>query len=278
VFFVPINSIRIGLTDKFSIFYRTTDLFKFKAVLPRISRSYHSYAYQLLSLFPPDTFMPIKPISFLLADERFFLLTVLRKRGIPTIDLHLARSPKAAEKIIDNTRYPLIIRTPEKKTGVVVKNRTEAKSIIDALTHLQKPILIEDVVKSMISVYVADPDIIASVKKKTSETDVVFGKGEITNHKIDIETEQLALDTARSVEAQIVRIDISTDNSPKVVNIELNPELIKPSIATGIDIPKRIIESVKESYVSHMEKPMLMRFFEDARSVIKDVFKTKQLV
>ena len=73
VFFVPIDSIGIGLNERFSIHYRATDILKFKAVLPRIPRAYSSYAYQLLSLFPGDTYMAVKPISFLLAAERFFL-------------------------------------------------------------------------------------------------------------------------------------------------------------------------------------------------------------
>ncbi len=279
VFFVPINSIRIGLTDKFSIFYRTTDLFKFKAVLPRISRSYHSYAYQLLSLFPPDTFMPIKPISFLLSQERFFLLTVLRKRGIPTLNLHLSRSTKAVEKVIENKEiYPVIIRTPEKKTGIVVKNKTEAKTVIDALTHLKKNILIEEVVKNMISVYVADPYVLASVKKKAKDIDIVFGEGEMKNQKINIETEQLALDAARAVEAQIARIDIFPGETPKIVNIDLNPDLIKPSKVTGINLTQKIIEAVAENYREHQKKPLLMKFLEDARSVVKDVLKGKQLL
>ena len=169
VFFVPIDAIGIGLADKFSITYRITDLLKFKAVFPRIPSDFSSYAYQLLSLFPEDTYMPIKPISFLLADERFFLLTVLRKRGINTIDLHLTRSTEAALRIAEQSEFPLIIRTPEKKIGVIVKNKTEAKSIIDALASLGQPIIIENTIKDIVSVYVAEPDVIASVKKKTKE-------------------------------------------------------------------------------------------------------------
>jgi len=278
VFFVPINSIGIGLTDKFSIHYRATDLFKFKAILPRVSTKYCSYAYQILSLFPSDTFMPIKPISFLLADERFFLLTVLRKRGIPTIDLHMSRSTKAVEKILDEADYPMIIRAPEKKTGVVVKNKVEAKGVIDALTHLQKNILIEEVVKDMISLYVADPYVVAAIRKKTKEIDVVFGKGNIKKYKPDIETEQLALDAAKSVDAQIARVDISLSDPMKVVNIELNPPLMDASKATDIDIPKKIIKAVYENYQNHKKKPLLIKFFEDAHSVVKDVLGSKKLL
>jgi len=278
VFFVPIDGIGIGLNDKFSISYRVSDILKFKAVFPRIPKQFCSYAYQLLSLFPEDTYMPIKPISFLLADERFFLLTVLRKRGVSTLNLHLTRSSKAAYRIIEEGKYPLVIRTPEKKTGVVVKNLTEAKSVIDALGSLDHPIMIEDVVKDMVSVYVAEPDVIASVKKKTKEKDVVFAKGNLKNQKINLETQQLALDAARAVEAGVARVDISLNGSPKVINVVLNPALIAPSKATGINIPEKIIKSVHENYKAYKQKPTLVKFFEDAKSVVKDVLKTKQLI
>ena len=278
VFFVPIDSIGIGLNEQFSISYRVTDILKFKAILPRIPREYSSYAYQLLSLFPGETYIPIKPISYLLSSERFFLLTVLRKRGIPTINLNMARSTNAAIRMVESQKYPMIIRTPEKKTGVVVKNRLEAKSIIDALAHLKQPILVEDVTKDIISAYVAEPEVIAAVKKKAKATDVLFAPGELKNHKIGLEAEQLALDTARSMDAHIVRVDMSLNGSPRVVNVELNPSLIEPSKATGVNIPQKVVESVSENYRSHSEKPVLIKFFEDAKSVVRDVLRSKQLL
>ena len=278
VFFVPITGINIGLKDRFTIAYRTTDLLKFKAILPRIPRAFSSYAYKLLSLFPEDTYMSIKPISFLLATERFFLLTVLRKRGIETINLRLTQAKDSAYRIIEENSFPLIVRTPEKKTGVFVKNGTEAKSIIDTLISLKHPVLIEDTVKELVSVYVAEPDIIACVKKKTKEKDLVFASGEIKSCKIDLETQHLALDTARAIEAQNARIDIALGGKPRIVGVDLNPNLISPSRATGVDIPKKLIESLKANFKAHREKPMLMKFFEDAGSVVKDVLKTKQLI
>jgi len=222
--------------------------------------------------------MPIKPISLLLADERFFLLTVLRKRGISTLNLHLTRSSKAAYRIIEQGKYPLVIRAPEKKTGVVVKNATESKSIIDALGSLNQPIMIEDVVKDMVSIYVAKPDVITSVKKKTKEKDVVFAYGELKNQKINMDIQQLALDAAKAVEADTARVDISLNGNPRVVNVQLDPDLIAPSKATGINIPRKIIDSIYENYKAYRQKPTLMKFFEDAKSVVKDVLKTKQLI
>ena len=278
VFFVPIEGIGVGLSEEFAIKYRVTDLLKFKAVMPRIPRRASSYAYQLLSLFPEDTYMPVRPISFLLAEERFFLLTVLRKRRIPTIDLQMTRGPKAAARMLDEVKFPIVIRTPDKKTGVVVKNRSEAKSIIDALGSLNHSILIEDLVKDMVSVYVAEPDVIASVKKRSKEKDVVFAEGELKRQKIDLTTQQLALDAAKAVEAEIARVDISLNGEPGVVNIELNPSLTSAGKAVGANLPEMVMKSVSNNYGAYQQKPMLMKFFEDAKSVVKDVLKTKQLL
>jgi len=278
VFFVPIDGIRIGLGEKFSISYRSSDLTKFEAVYPRIPSRFYSYAYQLLSLLPPETFTPIKPITFLLASERFFLLSVLRKREIPTLNIQLARSTKAAHAILEESEFPIVIRVPGKETGVIANTLTEAKSVIDALGSLKQPVLIEDLVKDVVSCYVAEPDILACVKKKTKEKDVVFSKGELKNQKIDIETKHLALEAAKSIDTQIARIDISLNGEPKVVNVNLNPGLIEPSRATGIDLPRETIRHVYENYRKHKEKPMLMKFFEDAKSVVKDVLKNKTML
>lgn len=280
VFFVPIDGIGIGLSKSkdFSIAYRSTDILKFGAVLPKIPKQHFSYAYQLLSLFPTETFMPIRPISFLLADERFFLTTVLRKRHIPTTNLYSARSTKAAYRLIEEASYPIIIRSLQKKSGVIVNNQAEAKNIIETLNTLGEPILIEELIKDMISVYVAEPDVIAAVKKKTKDRDVLFSPGEIKKHNPSIEEKHLALEAARAVDAHIAKVDISTNGEPRVVNIDLNFDMIKPSNVTGVNIPEKIINSVYENYKSHKEKPMLFKFFEDAKSVMKDALKTKQLL
>jgi len=278
VFFVPIEAIGVGLSEKFSINYRVADLLKFKAIFPRIPRGISSYAYQLLSLFPEETYMPVRPISFLLAEERFFLLTVLRKRQIPTLNLHLTKSSKAAVRLLEDTKFPIVIRTPDKKTGVVVKNSAEAKGIIEALGSLNQSILVEDFVKDMISVYVAAPDVIASVRKKSKEKDIVFAKGSLKKHKIDLKTEHLALDAAKAIDAQIARVDISINGEPKIVNIELNPNLTEASKAVGSNLPEMVIKHISENYKDYQQKPMLIKFFDDAKSVVKDVLKTKQMI
>jgi len=277
VFFVPIEAIGVGISPSFSIQYRVTDLLKFSAVLPRIPKRISSYGYQLLSLFPSTTYMPIKPIAFLLAEERFFLLTILRKRQIPTIDLQMTKSPKAAIRMLDESRFPVVIRTPNRKTGVIVDNISEAKSVIEALGSLKQSVLIEEPVKNMVSVYVARPGIIAAVKKKTKEKDVVFAEGEKKKQKIDKTVQQLALDACSAIDSQIARIDISLDDEPSVVNIELNPSLTGAGQAVGENLPRLVIDSIKENYVRHQQKPVLMKFFEDAKSVVKDVLKTDQM-
>ncbi len=276
VFFVPIEGIGVGLNADFSISYRTSDLLKFNAVLPRVPRKYYSYAYQLLSLFPSHTFMPVPPIAFLLASERFFLLTVLRKRGVDTLHLHLARSVKAAERILDTVDFPIVIRVPTQKTGVTVKKRGEAKSIIEALGSLEHPVLIEERVRDLVSAYVARPGVIAAVKKNTREQDMIFAPGTFKNHKLGVEAKQLALKAADAIDTHIVRVDMSLRDEPKVVNIELNPDLAGPSRITKVNIPREIIGCMHESYSLHAEKPMLMKFFEDAKSVVKDVLRNKQ--
>ncbi len=278
VFFAPIDGIRIGLDEKFAITYRSSDLMKFDSVFPRIPSSYYSYGYQLLSLFPPETFTPIKPITFLLASERFFLLSVLRKRDIDTINLHLARDSKAAYGQLEESEFPVIVRIPGNETGVIVNTITEAKSVIDALGSLRKRVLIENVVKDMISVYVASPDVIAAVKKKSKEKDLVFSAGDLKKTKIDMEVKHLALETARAIDTQLARVDISTSPELCVANVHLCPGLISASKVTGINLPGEIMSRIHENYNVNKEKPLLMKFFEDAKSVMKDVLKNKQLM
>lgn len=280
VFFVPTEGIRMGFDDKFSITYRKTDLTKFSAVYPRITQSLYSYAYQLLSLFPSEIYTPIRPISFLLAADRFFLLSVLRKRKIRTVNVWLARSPRAAKGILseEEENLPVIMRVPGKETGIIANTLTEAKSVVGALGSLSQPVMMEEVVKDMVSCYVAGDEVIASVKKKTNKKDVLFSEGKLKRHKTDIETRHLAVETASSIDAQLARVDMSLNDHPKVINVSLAPSLKEPSKVTGVNLSRAFVGSLYDNYKRHKEKPMLMRFFEDAKSVVKDVLRDKSMV
>jgi glutathione synthase/RimK-type ligase-like ATP-grasp enzyme len=275
VLFVPINGIRIGLEKEFSIKYRTTDLLKFGCILPRVPHKLYSYGYQLLSLFPKKTFIAIKPISFLISEERFFLLSMLRKKQIPTIGIHLSRSSKVASNILKETSFPVIIRTPNKKTGMVARNFSEAKSIMDAIESLKEPIIIEDVIRDFVSVYVSYPDVVAAFRKIAKEGDLMLSKGVIEKCDISTEIEKLILDALDVIEASVARVDITTDPEPRIVNIELNPSIKKATDVSGINIAKRIMENVYKNYQEHSikQKPIVMEFIEDAKSVVKDLTK-----
>jgi glutathione synthase/RimK-type ligase-like ATP-grasp enzyme len=276
VFLVPISEVNVGLGKEFMISYRNSDLLRFDAILPRIPRIHYQFAYQLLSLFPRETFMPIQPISFLVAAERFFMLTVMRKRGVETLRLEMARSPAAAARVLNNVVFPVVIRLPGKKTGIPVASRTEAKSVTDALGSLDQTILIEEPVKEMVSVYVAHPQAIAAVRKKTKEKDAVFSEGALKKFRMEREICQLALDAAAALSAMTAKIDIALmEDRPVVANVELDPELLAASRVSGVNIPRRIVESVYESCREHADRPLLLKFFDDAQSVVREVMKNR---
>jgi len=278
VYFAPISGVSIGMKDKFSIMHKSVDLTTFDAVFPRVPRRLYNYSYQLLSMFPPERFMAIPPVAFLIAAERFFLLTVLKKRGINVLNTKLARSPEAAYRLLDEVEFPVIIRVPGQKTGVVANKASEAKTIIGAISSLDHPVLLEEPVKNVASLYITEPEVLASVRKVSKEVDLIFGQGEMKKFKPDMETQDIALETARAMDSSVMRVDISLNGSPKVVNIELNPELTKPSGVSGVNIPRVIMKTVHENYKNHLEKPVLVKLFEDAKSVMRDVFNDKHLL
>ncbi len=278
VFFLPLTGISLGISDSFRVMYRTTDILKFKAVLPRIPHTMSAYAYQLLSMFPKETFMPVNPISFLIAADRLFLFTVLRKQGIDTINLRMTRSIEPAYRLLEEDMFPLIIRSPQKETGIVVKNKLEAKTTIDTLAAIKQPIILEDTVSKFVSLYVSGDEVVASVKKKTDAKDIVFAPGRLGKYKPNIETEHIAIETAKTLSASIARVDLSLDKKPRVVNVNLNPPIIAPSKVTKTNLAERFIHTVYEKYKDHEQRPALMRFFEDAKSVLKDAFKTKHML
>ena len=101
--------------------------------------------------------------------------------------------------------------------------------------------------------------------------------GEYKQARISRQLENLALEAASAVEADVARIDISPEG-PRVVNIELNPNLTIPSKASGVNIPERMMASIYDNFEAHMKKPLFVKLVEDARSAVKDMLRTKHFI
>jgi hypothetical protein len=113
------------------------------------------------------------------------------------------------------------------------------------------------------------------VRKTTKDQDVVFSPGTLRKHKLSFEEKHLAMKTAEAIDTRVVRVDMASGKDPYVVNIGLNPDLVEASKVTGVNIAREIMKRVHDDYTRHKDRPMLVKFFDDAKSVVKDVLKEK---
>ncbi len=259
VSFVPVNDIILKLNGESGIFYKDEDLSVYDYCLPRIDAIRATHGYHVVKFM--DMIGMRKPYpaeTLIIAHHKFLSLDVLRHAGVPVPETYLVSSVGAAKHVLDNMKYPLIIKVASGYGGMGVmmfKNKDAALSAVTTLLGMKKQIIIEEYLKNPGEdnrAYVVGGKVVASYKRKCSKDEfrsnlLVGGKAEYTN--ISEEMKDIAVRAAAALNSDILAVDmIPTNDGPKVVEVNLNPGIkgIQPYVNVAKIIAEWLYDQVKE--------------------------------
>ncbi len=212
--------------------------FRYEALLKSI-------AYALYD----KTYMPIKPEAFTIGHDKLVTHLYLQKHDIPMPKTYLAATTEAAKNILRETNYPIIMKFPQGTGGKGVMfsdSFASASSMLDALTALRQPFIIQEYVETEgvdIRAIVVGNKVVAAMKRKA-----VYGEKRSNIHtggageacELDNYTKKIAIKSAQAVGAEICAIDIMEGaKGPLVIEVNLSPGL-QISKITKIDVADKI--------------------------------------
>ena len=248
---LSIRDIDVTLGAKKSeILYKGKPLDEYDCIFIKGSFRYAALSKAITTLIGSESYMPIDAEAFTLVHDKLLTQLKLEQSRIPMPKTYLAATPEAAKKILEEIHYPIIMKFPQGTHGkgvMFAESFPAASSMLDALTALKQPFLIQEYIEtegSDIRAIVVGDKVVAAMKriaKKGEKRSGIHtgGKGEAT--QLDNYTKKIAVQAAKSVGAEVCGVDIlEGPKGPMVIELNISPGLQGITKATGINIADKI--------------------------------------
>ena len=289
-FHMDIRNIEIRSSNKGSkVFYKGEELEEFDCIYVRGSYKYLLIQESLTKILFNKAYMPLEAKSFSLCHNKLLTTIALQQNRVNVPGTYLTATVDTAKALLDKVNYPIIMKLPAGTQGkgvMFADSAASAKSIIDTLDVVRQPFIIQEFIDTDatdIRAIVAGNKVIASMKKKTKKGDVRANvqMGDVVEAcKLDDDTEQLAINAARAVGAEICGVDILQGLKPVVIEINISPALspesgisraVKRNVAKDIAVflYERTKEYKKSKEVGTTE--MVKRLDEDKKEIIANI-------
>ena len=194
------------------------------------------------------------------AGNKLFTHMLLQKSGVPTPNATVAFSKDAAMNALDRNGFPKIIKPTVGSWGRMVSKINDmdsAEGIIEgreAMYPIHQVHFLEEFVERPprdIRAIVIGDTVPAAIYRNSGDgnwkTNTHLG-GSAETCKITNELEEICLKAKNAVEGEIVGVDLMESNEKGLVVHEINntTEFRNVVRVTGVDIPKLMLEYVKE--------------------------------
>ena len=194
------------------------------------------------------------------AGNKLFTHMLLQKSGVPTPNATVAFSKDAAMNALDRNGFPKIIKPTVGSWGRMVSKINDmdsAEGIIEgreAMYPIHQVHFLEEFVERPprdIRAIVIGDTVPAAIYRNSSDgnwkTNTHLG-GSAETCKITNELEEICLKAKNAVQGEIVGVDLMESNEKGLVVHEINntTEFRNVVRVTGVDIPKLMLEYVKE--------------------------------
>jgi len=247
---IDLKTIEINISsDKLDVLCDGKPIKNYDCVFVKGSFRYEALLKSIAYALYDKTYMPIKPETFTIGHDKLITHLYLKKHDIPMPKTYLAATTESAKKILREVNYPIIMKFPQGTGGkgvMLADSFASASSMLDALTALNQPFIIQEYVETDgvdIRAFVVGDKVVAAMKRKA-----VYGEKRSNIHtggvgevcELDNYTKKIAIKSAQAVGAEICAIDIVEGaKGPLVIEVNLSPGL-QISKITKIDVADKI--------------------------------------
>lgn len=260
---IDIRTIEINISsNKLDVLCNGKPIEKYDCIFAKGSFRYEALLKSITSALYDKTYMPIKPEAFTIGHDKLVTHLYLQKYDIPMPNTYLAATTGAAKNILRKANYPVIMKFPQGTGGkgvMFADSYASASSMLDALTALRQPFIIQEYVETEgvdTRIIVVGDKVVAAMKRKA-----VYGEKRSNIHtgglgepcRLDNYTKKIAIKSAKAIGADICAVDVvESAKGPLVIEINLSPGLQGITKTTKIDVADRIAKylykKAKECY------------------------------
>jgi ribosomal protein S6--L-glutamate ligase len=261
---INIKNMEVMLGKELSILYNGKPLPKYDCIYAKGSFRYAPLLRTITTAFYDTVYMPIKPNTFTISHDKLLTQLALQYNNVPMPDTYVISSVDEAKKILEQIKYPIILKFPQGTQGkgvMFAESFAAASSMLDAIDNLKQPFLIQEYVEtegSDLRAFVVGDKVVASYKRKAAPGEKranLHAGGKAEPIILDEQTKKIAVNTAKSIGADICGVDIlETVKGPHVIETNISPGLQGITSVTGIDVADKIAKHLYEKTKEFTEK------------------------
>lgn len=248
---ISIKDIEVTLSTKGKgLLYKGKPMDEYDCILIRGSFRYAPLLRAITTIFSKSAYMPMQASAFSIVHDKLLTQLELQRHNIPMPQTYLSSTPEAAKKLLEKVNYPIIMKFPSGTQGkgvMFADSFAGASSMLDALTALKQPFLIQEYVETggvdTRAIVVGDKVVAAMHRKAVSgeKRANIHAGGTGEACRLDPITQKIAVDTAKALGAEILAVDIlESVKGPIVIEANISPGLQGVTQATKIDVADRI--------------------------------------
>ncbi|MFH1439844.1 MAG: RimK family alpha-L-glutamate ligase [Candidatus Woesearchaeota archaeon] len=247
--------IKLG-KENMDILYQNEPLSDYDCIYAKGSYKYAQVLRAITSAYKGKCYLPINANAFTLGHNKILTHLKLQNAGIPMPQTYLTPTTEAAKKLLENINYPIIMKFPEGSHGkgvMVADSFASANSMLDALTTLKQPFIIQEYIETGgtdVRAFVIGDKVVAAMERRAAPDEKrsnihAGGTGEAV--LLDTHTKRIAVKAAQALGCDICGVDILEGvKGPLVIEINLSPGLQGITKATNIDIADKIAKFLSE--------------------------------
>jgi len=274
---IDLRDVEVNLGGgKLDVLYEGKKLPQYSCIYARGSFRYAPLLRSVTKTLYRNSYMPIKPETFTIGHDKLLTHLALQHFNIPMPATYLASSTRAGKKILNEIRYPIVLKFPHGTQGkgvMFAESYAAASSMLDALMALRQPFLIQEYIETQgvdVRAFVIGDEVAASMKRKAVRGELranihTGGIGE--SCVLDERTKRIAIDTATSIGAEICAVDmLESSKGPLVIEANLSPGLQGITKATSINVADKIAKYLFEKsqiFSARDRDEATLKIFED---------------
>lgn len=249
-----------------SLHYEKEPLDNFDAVIPRIGATYTFFGSAVVRQFEMMGVFTVNPSQAIVRSrDKLRSHQILVGAGIDMPSTGFARSPGEVERVVKSVGgYPVILKLIEGTHGsgvVLVENKRQAKSTLDAFYSLKKHILIQEFIHeakgSDIRAFVVENKVVGAMIRQAADDEFrsnLHRGGNAMAIKLSKEEKLIAVKSTQALGLNIAGVDmIRSSRGTLILEVNSTPGIEGIERATNIDIAKNIIQFI-EKYAKTTKK------------------------
>lgn len=234
------------------ILYKGELLPEYDCLFAKGSFRYAPLLHGITALREHDCYMPIESSAFSVVHDKLLTQLALQQHQVPMPRTYQAATQEAAKSIMKSMNFPIIMKFPQGTGGkgvVFAESYASASSVLDALTALRQPFIIQKYVETGgtdIRAIVVGEKVVAAMERKADVTEKRAnihsgGSGEVI--LLDEKTKKMSVKVAKAIKAEVCGVDILVGaKGPVVIEANISPGLQGITKCTKIDVANLIAE------------------------------------